>query len=76
MVSKKRSLAKSISWRVIAIITTFLVGLIMTGSLAFSASLALVSNGINFILYYIHERLWLRVKWGSTKFSGNKSKPS
>lgn len=64
MVSRKRSIVKSITWRVIAVVTTFGVSLAMTGSLAFSASLALVSNGVNFILYYVHERFWIGVRWG------------
>lgn len=64
MVSKKRSLVKSITWRIIAVVTTFAVSLAMTGSLTFSAYLALVSNGLNFVLYYIHERFWITVKWG------------
>jgi uncharacterized membrane protein len=36
----------------------------LSGSLSFAASLSVVSNLINFILYYFHERLWLKVKWG------------
>jgi uncharacterized membrane protein len=64
MISKKRSLAKSLTWRVIAIVSTLLIGYAMTGSWAFALSLALVSNGINFVLYYIHERVWLGVRWG------------
>jgi uncharacterized membrane protein len=64
MVSKRRSLAKSITWRLIAIVVTFLVGFVMTGSLAFAASLSLLSNLINFILYYLHERVWLKINWG------------
>ena len=64
MVSKKRSLAKSITWRLIAIVVTFVVGYIMTGSLELAASLSVVSNLINFILYYLHERVWLTVRWG------------
>jgi uncharacterized membrane protein len=64
VVSKKRSLAKSITWRLIAIFVTFVVGYIMTRSWEFAASLSLVSNFINFILYYIHERFWLKVSWG------------
>lgn len=68
MVSKKRSLAKSITWRLIAVVTTFTVGFAMTGSIAFSASLSLVSNGINFVLYYIHERFWLKVNWGKNSY--------
>lgn len=64
MVSKKRSFAKSITWRVIAIVSTFVIGYFMTGSLSFAASLTLVSNVINFVLYYLHERVWLQVTWG------------
>lgn len=63
-ISKKRSFAKSITWRIIAIFSTFVIGFAMTNSLEFAASLTLVSNIINFILYYIHERVWLQVKWG------------
>jgi uncharacterized membrane protein len=64
LVSKKRSLAKSLTWRVIAIVSTLLIGYAMTGSWAFALSLTLVSNGINFVLYYLHERVWLQVSWG------------
>lgn len=63
-VTKKRSLAKSLTWRVIAIISTFVIGYAMTGSWSFAASLTVVSNVINFVLYYIHERVWLGVEWG------------
>jgi len=64
MISKKRSLAKSLTWRVIAIVSTFGIGYMLTGSFAFAASLTLISNVINFVLYYLHERIWLKVKWG------------
>ena len=64
MVSKKRSLAKSLTWRLVAVISTFIIGYVMTGSLSFAASLTVVSNLINFILYYVHERVWLKVAWG------------
>jgi uncharacterized membrane protein len=64
MVSKKRSWAKSLTWRVIAIVSTFAIGYVLTGSLAFAASLTLISNVINFVLYYLHERVWLKIKWG------------
>jgi uncharacterized membrane protein len=67
MVSKRRSLAKSLTWRVIAIVSTLLIGYAMTGSWAFALSLTLVSNVINFVLYYMHERIWLGVSWGKDK---------
>jgi uncharacterized membrane protein len=63
-IKKSRSLAKSITWRVLALISTFAVGYFLTGSVAFATSLTLVSNAINFVLYYIHERVWLQIRWG------------
>jgi uncharacterized membrane protein len=66
MVSKKRSLAKSLTWRVVAVVSTLLIGYAMTGSWAFALSLTVVSNLINFVLYYIHERVWLGVSWGKS----------
>lgn len=66
MISKKRSLAKSLTWRIIAILSTFVVGYVLSGSVAFAASLSFISNLINFVLYYVHERLWIRVNWGKS----------
>ncbi len=64
MISKKRSLAKSLTWRVVAVVSTFIIGYAMTGSWSFAASLTIVSNVINFVLYYLHERIWLKTDWG------------
>jgi uncharacterized membrane protein len=64
VITKRRSLAKSITWRLIAIAVTFIVGYVMTGSWQFAVSLSLISNLINFVLYYIHERFWLKINWG------------
>jgi len=66
MISKRRSLAKSFTWRIIAILSTFIVGYVLSGSLALAASFSFLSNLINFVLYYFHERVWLRVNWGKS----------
>ena len=67
-VSKKRHLAKAITWRIIASITTALI--------AFSFGLPLKAVGgvfvadliIKFVLYYGHERLWYKyIKFGVKK---------
>lgn len=62
--TKQRSLAKSITWRLIAVFSTFAIIYFMTGDTMFATSVTIVSNVINFVLYYIHERVWLTVKWG------------
>ena len=62
--TKQRSLAKSLTWRVVAVISTFAVGYMLTDDVSFATSLTIISNVINFILYYVHERFWLQIKWG------------
>jgi adenylylsulfate kinase len=64
IVSKSRSLVKSLSWRVIAIITTFVSIYIITGKLEFALQGTILTNTVNFILYYAHERGWNHIQWG------------
>lgn len=65
-VSKARSLAKSLTWRVLAIIVTFGSIYVLTGELATATAGTVLTNSINFVLYYLHERFWLKIKWGKT----------
>tara|TARA_R110000744_G_scaffold257808_1_gene373184 strand:+ start:44 stop:220 length:177 start_codon:yes stop_codon:yes gene_type:complete len=56
MDSKKKSLSKTISWRVIAILNSYAVLLIaLTDSPLWNA---LIMNAVGAVGYYIHERLW------------------
>lgn len=54
--TKLRSFTKSIIWRVISIIITWIV----VGSL----SATLIAAGLSMIAYYIHERVWNKILWG------------
>jgi uncharacterized membrane protein len=60
----KRSLVKTITYRIIIMIVVFMVSLIVTHK----ASDALVITGWNALLatiiYYWHERIWSRIRWG------------
>ena len=59
----KRSLIKTISWRVIGTIDTVVVSWLVTGTLAFAFSIGLVELISKMFLYYFHERLWNRITW-------------
>lgn len=63
-VAKLRSLAKSLTWRIIALITTFISIYIVTGEIKLALGGTLLTNFINFILYYLHERIWDKINWG------------
>jgi uncharacterized membrane protein len=60
----QRTLAKSITWRVVATILTFLIAIILTGRLDLALSFSALDMILKFIGYYMHERAWDKVDWG------------
>ena len=60
MVSYKRHVAKTISWRIIGTIDTFLLSWLITGSWKVGLSIGGVEIITKMILYFFHERLWYR----------------
>ena len=58
MSTVKRHILKSISWRIIGTIDTFLLSFILTGSISFGLSISGVDFFSKLFLYYFHERIW------------------
>tara|TARA_Y100000590_G_C15617710_1_gene976389 strand:+ start:912 stop:1121 length:210 start_codon:yes stop_codon:yes gene_type:complete len=56
--SRRVSLFKAISWRILATTDTFLIGFLITGNVVYAGSIASLEILTKFILYYYHERLW------------------
>ena len=63
MDNKKRSLAKVISWRAVGIIFWPIFSYLVTGDWIETCILTAGFIGMTF-LYYFHERIWDRIKWG------------
>ena len=63
-VTKQRSFAKAISWRVIGTTDTFIVSFFITHKAITSASIAGLEVLTKTILYYFHERGWNKIGWG------------
>ncbi len=59
-----RSIAKSISWRIIGTMDTILISWIITGKLDLAFSIGSIELVTKMILYFFHERLWNAIKWG------------
>lgn len=59
-----RSIVKTVTWRLTGSGATFLISYIMTGNLSIAGTIAVVQMTSNTVLYYIHERIWNRLKWG------------
>ena len=62
--NKKRSFGKSVTWRVCATLTTMILVWIFTGNLTIALSLGIVEIIIKMLVYYFHERVWNKIKWG------------
>ena len=60
--TKKRTILKTISWRLIAILNSFLV---LTVNLTNNNLLnALYMNITGFVVFYVFERIWNKIKYG------------
>jgi uncharacterized membrane protein len=64
MDAPRRSLVKTVSWRITGSSATFLIAYLMTGNLAVAGVIGGAQMITNTILYYFHERIWNRIGWG------------
>lgn len=62
--TKRRSIVKSIVWRVICVVVSIIVSFLLTAKWDISVAIGSIYNVITMILYYFHERAWNRVNWG------------
>jgi len=64
-VARKRSVVKAITYRVFIVCVDFLVIYILTGKAQVALTFMIVSNLYTTVGYYLHERIWARIKWGT-----------
>lgn len=69
-VSRKRHLAKTLTWRVLATTDTFLIAWLITGKIDWAAGIASIEVATKMVLYYWHERVW----YNYSKFGVEKQK--
>ena len=68
MVSYKRHVAKTISWRIIGTLDTVLISWLLTGSWKIGLTIGSIEVVSKMILYFIHERVWYKFfKYGVGK---------
>lgn len=62
--SNKRSIAKTVSWRTFATLTTALIVYLFTGRLILAISIGSVEVIAKIVLYFFHERTWNKINYG------------
>ena len=63
----RRSAAKMSTWRVLASLDTTLLAWLFTGNIATAISIGGLEVITKLFLYYLHERAWLKVRFGQSK---------
>lgn len=71
--SRKRHIAKAITWRVVGTVDTVLLSWFISGSPFTGLKIGLAEVITKMLLYYLHERVWFKVKLGLNK-NGDDSK--
>ena len=68
MVSYKRHIVKTISWRVIGTLDTMILSAIITGSWKIGLTIGSIEVITKMVLYFLHERAWYKFsKFGLKK---------
>jgi uncharacterized membrane protein len=67
MVYRKRHLAKTLTWRLTATLTTTMIAWWYTGSPTTGLTVGCIEFFIKMPIYYLHERLWYKSKFGIKK---------
>ncbi len=65
--STRRSIAKTVSYRVFASLLTALIAWALTGRFAVALQIGLLDGVTKLFGYYLHERAWTRIKYGIPK---------
>ena len=59
--SRLRSVAKALTWRITATLTTAIIAFLVTGELGTAIAIGGIEFFAKFVIYYAHERAWVRV---------------
>ena len=61
----KRSVAKSITFRITIIISDTIIVLALTHRYDLALGFVILTNLASTLIYYFHERVWAHIHWGS-----------
>jgi uncharacterized membrane protein len=60
---KRRSIVKTITWRLWSFFVLFLVGMVLGLSTEHAIEWSIVTNIMFIIVHYVHERVWNLINW-------------
>ena len=67
MDTKKRSWAKSVTWRIVGVVILGAITYLVTWDWGKTTGITVIFHTVRLVLYYVHERLWERFTWGKVR---------
>ncbi|HKJ78555.1 MAG TPA: DUF2061 domain-containing protein [Prolixibacteraceae bacterium] len=64
---KRRSVVKTISWRMLGTIDTIIISWLVVGNLNFAITIGGIELFTKMVLYFFHERAWNKSNFGRVK---------
>ena len=64
---KRRSIAKTISWRAVGTIDTIIISWFVVGDIHFAVTIGGIELFTKMTLYFLHERAWNKINFGREK---------
>ena len=71
-VTVKRHLLKTITWKIVGTIDTMLIGWFVSGDPLIGLTIGSFDIVTKMILYFIHERVWYKVNFGTKRVEKTK----
>ena len=63
-INRSRHIAKTITWRIVGTVDTIVLSWLISGDPIIGITIGSLEFFTKMILYYFHERLWYRSKFG------------
>jgi adenylylsulfate kinase len=63
----ERSFVKGIVWEAISFLLTLLVVYLLYKNIIISLRITLILTAIKIPIFFMHERIWKKIKWGKIK---------
>ena len=68
--TRNRSLVKALTYRVAIVCLDFLAIYVFTHKVEVAFGFMIVSNIYTTVGYFLHERIWARIRWGTEPSAG------
>ncbi len=72
----ERSFLKGFIWELISFLIVILAVYMVYGNLKNSIMFSLILTLVKIPFYFVHERIWKKIKWGKTYYTKKKCKSS